>query len=237
LEEDISLFFLFHESFPIQSVHHDIHAEMVEGVDPNSLFISGNSSGLVYIKLHISDFIPDLYRGKITLTAKLVHTNYSDTELPSNWRTSVSFYYTVANNGISKNDSDKPLCSQFEECSGGKEDCTKDACEYNTRERVLRVKDHGSGIQSVQVLYPDSAELQYQRFTIGTQHEIRLLVTQSCCDNALSVAVQDLAGNDAICSVGDVPSTSQTSKPNAIFLVACLLYATVNYPKYPLFSL
>ena len=66
------------------------------------------------------------------------------------------------------------------------------------------------------------------RYPIGTRGEVILKLSQSCCEDAASVHVQDLAGNTAICNYGPVPSSASQSLLNMYILFKCFMLLNLS---------
>ena len=76
--------------------------------------LAANESSQARVNLHISHYVPLLYRSKVTVIAKRIITNQTQTMV----RREVSFYFTVVgmDNSLANYDAVPPTCANTKIC-------------------------------------------------------------------------------------------------------------------------
>jgi len=185
--------------------------ELVKSVEPSQVMLAANASSKALVHLTISHYVPSLYRSKVTVIAKRIFTNITQSKL----RREVSFYFTVVgvDTSLANYDSLAPTCtrSQTNKCQFSKlcPDRGTDNCDLSSWVSTFHVSDGGSGLGYPVMVWPGGAQWSSgQRFILGTTAPQTVHVRTSCCHPGFSMKAKDLAGNSVLCEVGEVLNTS-----------------------------
>ena len=181
------------------------------------------------------------------------YDDYDEVEPGGAKRTSIvetDFFFVVSNGSLSALDPDEPLCPNastevayvgMEWCRNVTEQQPENCTEWCWSARMA-VRDAWSGVRSVGLTGRDRdggnaslsvgwEEGKEEELTVGTRELVPLRLVSSCCRTSLRVEVEDVAGNVARCSVGEVESAAATggdAGAERIFLVLLLAMTVVQ---------
>jgi len=227
-DEQLLLMFSFQEAFPVYNLNtFTTHVELVRAVEPEQLMISVNESSKVFVNLHISNYVPLLYRSKVTVIAKRIITNITQTVI----RREASFHFTVVELGrsLAPYDVVSPACRGGSTCHMS-EVCTdveSDSCDLYTWVSTFEVFDAGSGLAYPKPVWPREASVIKQGFVLGTTEPHQVRVMTSCCYPGVSIQTRDLSGNSLVCQVGEVQATATQWSSSFVLISFILLCITL----------
>ena len=145
------------------------------------------------------------------------------------------FFFMVSNGSLSGLDPDEPSCHAevayegLEECSNVTDSADCGSFCWGAK---MAVRDAGSGIRATWTR-EENATLAYGwgdegegQLSVGTRQLVPLTLASSCCRTSLEVEVEDLAGNVATCTIGQVENDAFNVEPGAISLCSGVLLMT-----------
>lgn len=218
-DEELSLMFSFQEAFPVYNLNSfTTHVELVRSVEPSLIVLPVNGSSQATVNLHISDYVPLLYRSKVTVIAKSFMTNITQTMV----KRKVSFYFTVVGSGssLAKYDTTPPTCTPAQMCkiSDVCTDTSEDSCDLYSWVSSFQISDKGAGLAYPQAVWPTGVVVNKEGFVLGSTDQHTVEVTTSCCYPGVSLEVRDLAGNTVLCEMGEVMASADNAGLDLLIL-------------------